>query len=51
MRRVGFDSFALRADRNIEEAVASLSDFTDSYQGSVEPALPAFRRLDWSSTR
>lgn len=51
MRRVGFDSFALRANRNIEEAVASLSDFTDSYQGSVEPALPAFRRLDWSSTR
>jgi len=51
MRRVGFDSFVLRADRNIEEAVASLSDFTDSYQGSVEPALPAFRRLDWSSTR
>ena len=51
MRRVGFDSFALRADRNIEEAVASLSDFTDSYQGSVEPALPAFRRLDWSGTR
>jgi uncharacterized protein (DUF934 family) len=49
MRRVGFDSFALRADRNIEEAVASLSDFSDSYQGSVEPALPAFRRVDQSA--
>ncbi len=49
MKRVGFDSFALRADRNIEEAVASLSDFTDSYQGSVEPALPAFRRTDQTS--
>lgn len=46
MKRVGFDSFALRADRNAEEALASLSDFTDSYQGSVEPALPAFRRID-----
>jgi uncharacterized protein (DUF934 family) len=46
MKRVGFDSFALRADRNIEEAVASLSDFTDSYQGSVDPALPAFRRIE-----
>jgi uncharacterized protein (DUF934 family) len=45
MKRVGFDSFALRADRNIEEAVASLSDFSDSYQGSVEPRLPAFRRF------
>jgi uncharacterized protein (DUF934 family) len=49
MKRVGFDSFALRADRNIEEAVASLSDFSDSYQGSVEPALPAFRRVDQSA--
>jgi uncharacterized protein (DUF934 family) len=49
MKRVGFDSFALRADRNVEEALASLSDFTDSYQGSVEPALPAFRRLDPTS--
>jgi uncharacterized protein (DUF934 family) len=46
MKRVGFDSFALRADRNIEEALASLSDFTDSYQGSVDPALPAYRRID-----
>jgi len=49
MKRVGFDSFALRADRNIEEAVASLSDFSDSYQGSVEPALPAFRRFNDSA--
>jgi len=49
MKRVGFDSFALRADRSIEEAVASLSDFSDSYQGSVEPALPAFRRVDQSA--
>jgi len=46
MKRVGFDSFALRADRNLEEALASLSTFSDSYQGSVDPALPAFRRLD-----
>lgn len=46
MKRVGFDSFALRPDRNIDEALASLSDFSDSYQGSVEPALPAYRRID-----
>jgi hypothetical protein len=31
--------------------VASLSDFTDSYQGSVEPVLPAFRRIDPSHAR
>jgi uncharacterized protein (DUF934 family) len=46
MKRVGFDSFALRADRSLEDALASFSDFSDSYQGAVEPALPAFRRLD-----
>jgi len=46
MKRVGFDGFALRADRSAENALASLSDFTDSYQGSVEPELPAFRRID-----
>jgi len=46
MKRVGFDSFALRADRNPDEALASLADFSDSYQGSVDPALPAFRRID-----
>ena len=51
MKRVGFDSFALRADRNVEDAVASLSDFTDSYQGSVEPQLPAYRRIDLGSQR
>jgi uncharacterized protein (DUF934 family) len=50
MKRVGFDSFALRADRSIEEAIASLSDFTDSYQGSVDPALPSFRRPHRAST-
>jgi len=49
MKRVGFDSFALRADRNVEEAVASLYDFTDSYQGSVDPSLPAFRRIERAS--
>jgi uncharacterized protein (DUF934 family) len=44
LKRVGFDSFALRPDRNPDDALASLADFSDSYQGSVDPALPAFRR-------
>jgi len=39
MKRVGFDSFALRADRNIEEAVASLSDFTDFVPGVGRPRV------------
>lgn len=44
LRRVGFTSFALRADRSAHDALAAFADFSDSYQGSVEPALPAFRR-------
>jgi uncharacterized protein (DUF934 family) len=44
LKRVGFDSFALRAGRSIEQALASLSDFSDSYQGSVDPALPSYQR-------
>ena len=44
MRGVGFDSFALRADRSVEDALAAFSEFSDTYQGSVEPALPAYRR-------
>jgi uncharacterized protein (DUF934 family) len=44
MKRVGFDSFAPRPDRSAEDALASLSDFSDSYQGSVDQPLPAFRR-------
>jgi uncharacterized protein (DUF934 family) len=50
MKRVGFDTFALRADRSVEEALASLADFSDSYQGSVEPALPAYRRRSPAAT-
>lgn len=44
LRRVGFDSFALRADRDPQAALAAFTPFTDSYQGSVDQALPAFRR-------
>lgn len=46
MRRVGFDSFAVRADRSLEDALLAFADFSDAYQGAVEPELPAFRRLD-----
>ncbi len=39
MQRVGFDAYALRADKNIEDALASLKDFSLVYQGSVNPPL------------
>lgn len=49
MRRTGFDSFALRADRKAEHALAALEAFSDAYPGTWQQPLPAFRRhaRDW----
>lgn len=44
MRRVGFDAFAVRADKDIRKALQVLQPFSDSYQGSWDNAVPAFRR-------
>ena len=44
MRRVGFSSFALRADQDPGAAVAALRTFSDVYQASVTQPLPYFRR-------
>lgn len=45
MQRVGFDAFAPRPDRDIHEAVKSLSDFSVRYQASADEPLPLFRRV------
>lgn len=44
MKRCGFDAFALREDKDIDAALASLSDFSDAYQAAVDQPLPLFRR-------
>jgi len=44
MRRVGFDSFAVRADKDVRQALRQLQPFSDVYQGSWDNAVPAFRR-------
>jgi len=44
MRRCGFDTFALRADRNPEEALESFNDFSNTYQSATDQPLPLFRR-------
>ncbi|HKQ25130.1 MAG TPA: DUF934 domain-containing protein [Burkholderiales bacterium] len=44
MRRVGFDAFAVRPDKDIRQALHSLQPFSDAYQGSWDNAVPAFRR-------
>ncbi|HEY6897751.1 MAG TPA: DUF934 domain-containing protein [Rhodocyclaceae bacterium] len=44
MQRVGFDAFAIRADRSAEDALAGLSDFSEVYQASWNQPQPLFRR-------
>jgi uncharacterized protein (DUF934 family) len=44
MHRCGFDAFAVREDRSIEDALKALDDFSDAYQVSVERPVPLFRR-------
>ena len=44
MKRCGFDAFAIREDKDIQAALKSLNDFSDSYQAGVDQPLPLFRR-------
>lgn len=44
LRRVGFSSFALRADQDCDLAIRALQTFSDVYQGAADQPLPAFRR-------
>ncbi len=45
MRRAGFDAFAIRADKDIHEALKSLQDFSITYQASTDDTQPLFRRV------
>ncbi len=44
LQRVGFDAFALRADKNSEDAQASLADFTAAYQSAADLSSSLQRR-------
>lgn len=44
MVRCGFDAYATRQDRNIHDALKGLTVFSETYQASVDNALPLFRR-------
>ena len=44
MQRVGFNSFATREDRSIEDALKGLTDFSDVYQTSWDQKTPLYRR-------
>ena len=45
MQRVGFNAFATRPDRSIEDALKGLTDFSDVYQTSWDQKTPLFRRV------
>ena len=44
MHRCGFDAFATRQDRNINDALKGLTDFSEVYQASVDEKTPLYRR-------
>jgi uncharacterized protein (DUF934 family) len=44
LKRAGFNAFALRADKDITDALRALDDFTETYQGAADQPLPLFRR-------
>lgn len=45
MKRVGFDAFALRADKDIDYALAhAFGTFSERYQTAVDEPQPFFRR-------
>ena len=45
LKRSGFNSYLIRADRNAQEALQSLKDFSEPYQGAVDVNQPAWRRM------
>ena len=45
MSRVGFNAFATREDRSIDDALKGLTDFSDVYQVSWDQKSPLFRRV------
>ncbi len=45
MQRVGFDAFAPRPDRDLEDVLKGLTVFSEGYQISVDQKSPLFRRV------
>ena len=44
LKRSGFTSFLIRADRSAVDAMTSLHDFSQPYQGAVDESQPVFKR-------
>lgn len=46
LQRAGFDSFAVRADKDPQQALAGFGTFSVSYQASADVGAPLFRRVE-----
>jgi uncharacterized protein (DUF934 family) len=46
MQRVGFNAFATREDRSIEDALKSLYDFSEAYSAAWDRKIPLYRRVE-----
>jgi uncharacterized protein (DUF934 family) len=44
LKRCGFDSYLIKEGRNAQEAIASLNDFAQPYQGATDD-VPVWRRV------
>ncbi len=44
LHRCGFDAFALREDKDPDDALKAFSEFNEVYQASADEPLPLFRR-------
>ncbi len=42
--RCGFDAFAVRADKDIDDALNAFDEFSERYQGAIDDPEPLFRR-------
>lgn len=46
MSRCGIDAFAVRADKDIHDALKAFDELPTHYQGAVDDPRPLFRRVD-----
>ncbi|WP_063532781.1 DUF934 domain-containing protein [Burkholderia sp. MSMB1589WGS] len=44
LSRCGFDAFAVRADKDIRDALNAFGEFSQRYQGAFDEPAPLFRR-------
>jgi uncharacterized protein (DUF934 family) len=51
LKRVGFDTFLLRPDRDAADAAEAADDFSEAYQSAVDRPNPLFRRRGFPPPR